>query len=74
MIHVYDRGERMRKMLILLLIVGILVLGTISVLEDAYEETIKNIDFSDSGDLGDFEDGEITPDGGGSGGAGPAPG
>lgn len=61
----------MRKILIFLLIAGVLMLGTVSICEVG-EITVQDVDFSER-DVRN-SGGDPTPDGGGSGGEGPAPG
>jgi hypothetical protein len=73
MIRVCNRGERMRKMLLVLLIVGVLMLGTCSIIAEAYECGFQVHDFLDDRDPGDSQQGGSSPCGGGGGGAG-APG
>lgn len=61
----------MKKMLMLLLIVGILMIGAFSVTLDVSEEAnYDNIEFSCETEI----DGGATPEGGHGPGAGPAPG
>lgn len=63
----------MKKILFLLLIVGVLMVGTVSIGEVS-ENAAQGITFSER-DFGDSGQGGSTPDGGGGGGgAGPAPG
>jgi hypothetical protein len=75
MIHVCNRGERMSKILVFLLIVGVLIAGTLSIVEEICEDASQEqVDFSDGGDFGDLGSGDLITNGGGSGGEGPAPG
>jgi hypothetical protein len=75
MIHVCNRGERMSKILVFLLIVGVLIAGTLSIVEEICEDASQEqADFSDGGGFGDLGGGGPTTNGGGGNGDGPAPG
>jgi hypothetical protein len=63
--------KEMKKMLMLLLVAGILMIGAFSVALDVSEEAIYDgIEFSGGTEI----DGGATPEGGHGGGGGPAPG
>lgn len=65
----------MKKMFVFLFVMGILMLGTLSMLDDAQEEPIQeNIDFSDPEDFGESDGNTINGGGQGGGGGGDAPG
>jgi hypothetical protein len=61
----------MKKMIVLLLVIGLLLGGTLSVVHDVCDQEIENVNFS--GNFTDIDGGVGTNGGGGSGG-GPAPG
>jgi hypothetical protein len=65
------RGERMKKMIMFVLMAGLLILGTCAIMEEAsHESSFQDRVFEDYS-LKDLEPG-ITPDGeGGGGGGGP---
>lgn len=66
--HISNRGERMKKVLILLLVVGVLI-GTFAIAEEISEEiSLEHTEFSGGEELTD--PGDPTPCGGGDG-AGP---
>ncbi len=61
----------MRKVLLLLLIVGVLMMGTFSILEEFVEKTYcEDLSFLDSRDFGSSGHGGSTPLGEGHGGDG----
>ena len=64
--HISNRGERMKKVLILLLVVGVLI-GTFAVAVGMSEEiSLEHREFSEGEELTD--PGDPTPCGGGDGG------
>lgn len=69
-----NRGESMKKMLLVLLTVGILMLGTLSVLQQICEESDhEHLEFSCSVENWNLENRDSGTNGGGSGNP-PAPG
>jgi hypothetical protein len=71
------RGERMKKMILLILMVGFLMLGTFSLSADIFENAYENIGFSwvdNDKDLSDPGYGNSPCGGGPGGGSGGAPG
>jgi hypothetical protein len=67
--------KEMKKMLVFLLVVGILMIGTLSMVDDTQENPIQEYkDFSDPEDFGDSGSYIINGGGQGGGGGGDAPG
>ena len=65
----------MKKMLVFVLVIGILMLGALSIFDDAQEKPLqKNVDFSDPEGFGDSGSYTINGGGQGGGGGGDAPG
>ena len=69
----------MRRMIVVVLIVGVLMLGTFAVIEKVTEGVFfcRSTDFSDSREAEDHQDsgcGDPTPEGGHQGGGGDVPG
>ncbi len=65
----------MKKMFVFLFVIGILMLGTLVMLDDAQEKPIQeNMDFSDPENFGDSDGYTINGEGHGGGGGGDAPG
>ena len=67
-------GERMRKMIVFLLIVGVLIAGTFAVTEEITEvaRPQENVDFSEGESFTDSGYGDPAPCGGAQGGEGDA--
>ncbi|MGD2251191.1 MAG: hypothetical protein PVF58_22560 [Candidatus Methanofastidiosia archaeon] len=62
----------MKKIVVLLVLCGLLLAGTLSIIPDAGTHEIKDFDFTGNEDL--TVSGEIHTNGGGGTGGGPAPG
>ena len=68
------KGERMRKMIVFLLIVGVFLVGTFAITEEITEEVMsqENVDFSEGESFTDSGYGDPAPCGGAQGGEGDA--
>jgi hypothetical protein len=67
----HNKVKDMKKIVVLLLVIGLLLGGTLPVVHDVCDQEFENVNFS-----GTFTDinGGISPNGGGGSGGGPAPG
>jgi hypothetical protein len=70
--HIHKEVKDMKKIVVLLVLCGLLLAGTLSIIPDACTHEVEDFDFSGDEDL--TVNSGITTNGGGGTGGGPAPG